>query len=170
MFRVLHPNRWFFWAVALLLIAGLFLLVKIYDARLEFEEFASQFAIDSLSYWKTFRSRHLGISIQYPADWQIEIDPETGAVSFENPKNFNENIAIYVVKPALEPAIRNTLSIAEERDIVLDGAAGKWLLSKNNYDPATSNVILIKRGESLYYIAGNAKAFEKILGSIKFLP
>lgn len=178
MFRIIHPNRWFFWTISILIIAGIGLLFYIHlavreleEANLELTKPASENLSDpSYLGWKSFRSEVLGVSIKYPPHWQIEIDPEeANTVYLENPKNFNENVSISVVKPSLEKIIRQSLKIAEERAISVDLEKGVLIRGLDDKDRATSSVVLVKKGSKLYYIAGSAAAFEKIVAGIKFL-
>lgn len=169
MFRVIHPNRWFFWATALLAIAGLAIIFFIQQANQEFEEQAT-LSLAPVTSWKTYRSPALGISVRYPPSWQIEIDPlEPSTVYFENPKNFNDNISLSVVEPAFEQVIRQGLEIASEEGVTVGGETGVWLEGKNARDHATRNVVLVRANGKLYYIAGSTKVFAKIISEIKFL-
>lgn len=170
MLRVIHPNRWFFWTIALLLAIGLALVAAIFSAQREFEEEAATLASDFTSNWKTFRSQSLGISIIYPSSWQVETDPAVAnVVSLENPRNFEGNVTISVVDPKFEKIIRESLNTGSERDILVDNVAGKWLVGKDSRDAATSNVVFLRRDGKLYYIAGQTPVFEKMLRSLKFL-
>ncbi len=178
MFRIIHPNRWFFWTISLTLIIGLWLLLFIYQAGLDIQKQAdstlwvsSEDSSDhTYSGWKIFRSPVLGISIKYPPSWQIEIDPlEPTSVSLENPKKFAENVSISVRDQKLEKVIRDSLKVSESREIVVGGQPGVWLKGGDTRDQATSNVVLVKKGNKLFYIAGQAVAFEKIISGIRFL-
>lgn len=170
MFRVIHKNRWFFWAIAVLLIAGLALVFAILQDGEYYEEFAREFAQYNVNNWRTWRSETLGISVQYPASWQIETDPgDPRTVYFENSKDFSENISVSVRDLGLERVIRNSLKISSEEEVVVGGIRGTWIKGRDPNDRATSNVILIRRGQMLYYIAGQAKAFEKIVKGIRFI-
>src|SRR3989344_2541298 len=87
MFRIIHPNRWFFWAIALTIMAALFLLWNIQEAEYEFEDQALAEMEPNL--WKTYASQALGLSVRYPPSWQIEFDPRQDGQSFslENADN-----------------------------------------------------------------------------------
>ena len=171
MFRVIHKNRWFFWTIALLLIAGLTLVFLIFQESAYYEELAREFAQYNINNWRTYRSETLGISVRYPSSWQIEIDPgDTKTVYFENSKDFSENISMSVRDLGLERVIRNSLKVASEEEVMVGGIRGTWIKGRDSNDGATSNVILVRRGERLYYIAGQAKIFEKIVKGIRFTP
>lgn len=169
MFKIIHPNRWFFWTIAILLGFSLILYLFIFQSIREFE----QQAIDSVNNfgtnWRIFHSQELGISIKYPSLWQVEIDPTLpNSFSLENPKNFYENISVFMVEEKMEKIVRNSLEIASEKKILVSGLPGVLLLGKAMNDPATSKAVLVKNNGKLYYIAGQAKNFEKIAASIKF--
>ncbi|MDZ4243906.1 MAG: hypothetical protein U1C57_02270 [Candidatus Doudnabacteria bacterium] len=170
MFRIIHHNRWFFWTIAVLLFAGLGLVLFIFKDAQYYEEFAREFAQYSVNNWRTYRSSALGIAVRYPSSWQIEIDQDDSmTVYFENSKDFSENISVSVKELGLESVIRNSLKISSEEEIFVGGIRGMWIKGSNPRDPATSNVILVRRGDMLYYIAGQAKAFEKIVDRIRFV-
>lgn len=170
MFRVIHPNRWFFWTIALLIGTALALLAFVYKTTQEFEDQAANLAWSGQNrYWKTYTSDEMKFSIQYPHAWQIELDREAlNTVSFQNPRNYDENVSVSAVDPKYEKIIRDSLSIASESDIQIDGIAGKRLESKNPKDTAVSSVILIVHNGKLYEIAGQAKGFDRIINSLKF--
>lgn len=72
MFRVIHPNRYFFWAVALLVIFGIAVWGAVERLGIE-EEITSQEIIvsspisyNNLSGWKTYRNEEYGFEFQYP--------------------------------------------------------------------------------------------------------
>ncbi len=169
MFRVLHPNRWFLWAIAILLAAGLGLLAAITETSREIDE--QSVTPPAFSTWKTFRSESLGLKVSYPSSWQIEMEKEIPEmVTLENPKNFNENLVMVVTEPKFEETIRSALNIVREQEIVIDGYPGSWLKGEDLKDYATHNVVLLQKDGRLYYFAGYARSFEKIVGGIKFLP
>src|SRR3989338_2032500 len=120
MFRIIHKNRWFFWAIAILLIAGLTLVFLIFKDSAYYEELAREFAQYNVNNWRTYRSETLGISVRYPSSWQIEIDPgDAKTVYFENSKNFGENISVSVRYLGMERVIRNSLKVASEGEVMV---------------------------------------------------
>ena len=169
MFRIIHPNRWFFWTIAIIIAMALGLLLYIQKSADEFTRYGDELS-SNLATWRVFRSEPLGLSVKYPQHWQIEIDPtDAKSVFLENSQNFSENISISVRKPSLEQAIRSALKIASESEITIDGLPAQWIKSGQQRDPATSNVVLLRKGSDLYYIAGAANLFEKIITSIRFI-
>lgn len=170
MFRVLHPNRWFIWTLVSLLAGSLILMFLIQSYLLFVEQGVFEEQNYLRSSFRTYRSQSLGVAVRYPASWQIEIDPlEANTFTLLNPADFGENITFSKTDPKYESLIRNSLKIASEKNVIVDGIAGVWLLGLDPKDQATSNVILIKHGGWLYYIAGQAKQFERIIKSIKFV-
>ena len=179
MFRVIHPNRWFFWAIAVIVIGGLIVLyfinqATVQDIENDTETQASPIGTEQSSDpsyfgWRAYTSETLGISVKYPPTWQIDIDPtDSKTVFLENPENFSENVALSIRGTEMESVIRSSLNFQSETRYMIDGASASWLKSSSS-DPATQNVVLVKLGGKLYYIAGQAQAFEKIISSIRFL-
>lgn len=170
MFRVMHPNRWFFWTLAILIALGLVIEAFIFQTIKELEEQASSPVRAPSISWKTYRSKDLGIAVNYPPSWQIDVDPASpNTVTLENPKNFQENISIVFTEPKFEKVIRSSLKTASEETVMIDNLPAQWLRGRNSTDAATGNVIFLKRDGQLYYIAGQAQVFERIIKSIKFL-
>ncbi|MBI4050396.1 MAG: hypothetical protein HY396_00250 [Candidatus Doudnabacteria bacterium] len=171
MLRIIHPNRWFFWTIVILLTAAFLLLYASVETIKSLDELTAGLTGSLVRLWKTFASQALGISLRYPASWQIEIDPaEPFSVSLQNPADYGENVYIAVTDPKYESTIRKALDVVlDEEEISLDGYQGAWLKSGDAKDVALSNILLVKVDGRLYYIAGQAKTFEKIIKSIKFL-
>lgn len=170
MFRVIHPNRWFFWTIAVLVFSGISLVLLTQQGKQEFEQEAVQIVNPPEVPWLNFRSQSLGISLFYPSDWQIELEPESGnVVHIEHSQNFNENLTITVFSEKLEQVLRDSLKSKSEETIIIDGQPGRLLTGQDFSDPATENFILVKFAGKLYSIAGSAKEFRKIISTIKFL-
>ncbi len=167
MFRIIHPNRWFFWTIAIAIGLALFLLWAIMKTEIELY---SQTNVSQLNTWRNWSSETLGISVRYPAGWQIEIDPDDAHTVFlENPENYNENVSIAVRQPQLEAAIRLSLKGGTETKVSIGGTEGRLLKGADTGDQATNSVVLVRRSNKLYYIAGSARVFEQIVNSIKFI-
>lgn len=179
MFRVIHPNRWFFWTIAAILIVGLVVIYYLQQTVEELNEHSTAISTGSAMFWSdpqypgwhSFRPEGFGLSLKYPPLWQVEIDRlDANVVTLENPKNFDENISITMTKPTSEKLIRQSLKIDSESPITVDGEKGTWIRGADAKDKATANVILVQHNSKLYYIAGSALQFEKIVGSIHFFP
>ena len=69
----------------------------------------------------------------------------------------------------LESVIRDSVGPYSEMVVEIDGSQGSWLQKTESSDKALSNVVLIRKSGKLYYIAGSARAFEKIIKGIKFI-
>lgn len=170
MFKIIHPNRWFFWAIAVAVGTALALLLFIFQAQNYFDNQASELLLPLNFTWKTYHSKILGLMVRYPPFWQIEFDPViSDMVALENPNNFQENISIYAIEPKFEKAIREALEVSSERPITVDGKVGKLLSGRNPKDHAISHVVLVRVKNKLYYIGGYSNNFEKVVASIKFL-
>lgn len=170
MLRVIHPNRWFIWALVFLLIASFALMFVIKSYLLELEQEVIEQQTLSLPISKTYSSPALGISVRYPFSWQIEVDPlEARVFTLQNPNDFGENITFAVTDPKYESLIRSNLKIAKEEKIMIADVSGTWLEGADINDSATSDVVLFEHSGSLYYIGGQAKNFEGIVKSIRFL-
>ena len=177
MLRVIHPNRWFFWTIAALIVAGFGTMVLIQKALLEIDEHAAVISSSGPRWidpdypgWHSIRPEGFGLSLKYPQGWQVEIDRfDAGTLTLENSKDYSENITITVTDPKNEKLIRQSLQVESEEDMVIDGEKGAWLKGADARDTATANVILVKHAGKLYSLAGDARQFEKIVGSVRFV-
>ena len=170
MFRVIHPNRWFIWTLVFLLVSSLALMFVIKSYLLELEQEVIEQQTLSLPISKTYSSQALGISVRYPFSWQIEVDPQEAHIfTLQNPQNFGENVTFSMTDPKYESIIRSNLKIAKEEKIMIADVSGTWLEGADINDSATSDVVLFERRGSLYYIGGQAKNFEGIVKSIRFI-
>lgn len=169
MLRVIHPNRWFIWTLVFLLAASLVLMFWLQSYLLFVERGVFEEQNHLRSGWRTYRSQSLGLLVRYEAAWQVEVDPlEAKTFTLQNPADFGENITFSKTDPKYEPLIRDSLEIALEDQILIDGVPAVWIKGSDLRDKATSNVILINREGELYYIAGQARQFERIIKGIKF--
>jgi len=178
MLRKIHRNRWFFWAVSIIIMATLILLYLIIEAGKDFDQLAqgplepaSEISSDPLYLgWKSVRSRAIGVAVKYPPTWVLEIEPEEqSSINLFNPQDYSESITISAKKAEFENILRSALDISAEKKIIVDGVEGSWLASGDDSDGATSNIVLIKHSGKLFYFAGSATAFEKVLKSLKFI-
>lgn len=195
MFHVIHSNRYFIphlsrvlrrpvvktefntplkgagfiWTLVFLFASSLVLMFWIQSYLLEVEKSVFEDQAYLRSGWTTYRSQDLQIAVRYPKSWQIEIDPQDGhTFSLQNPGDFGENISFSRTDPKYESIIRSSLDTISEKSVLIDGNSAQWLTG-NPDDQATSNVILVNHDSNLYYFAGSAKNFEKIIKSVKFL-
>lgn len=167
--KVIHPNRWFFWTIAILFAAALGLLIVIqqFEGELDYSDCCTASVQNNE---RTYKSETLGFSVNYPRQWQIEIDrEEPHTVYLEDPNNYAHNITISVVSPRLESVIRSSLKAAQEISLEVGGIKAKKLINGNLKDQAAANVILLSYGKRLYYIAGPQQELDKIISSFKIL-
>ena len=177
MFRVIHPNRWFFWTIAALIVAGLLTMFYLQKTILELNQHSAgiesvgpQWVDPKYPGWHILRPEGFDLSIRYPSGWQVELDRfDANTFSLENSENFEENVTITVTDPKNEKLIRQSMRIESEEEVVIDRQKGTWLHGADTRDQATANVVLIRGDNRFYSITGSAAQFEKIVGSIRFI-
>lgn len=169
MFRVIHPNRWFFWTIAFLVIVGSGLTFLIKKEGEDFVREMTELGVVGSATWRTYHSPAGDFILRYPQTWQVEIDRfDSHTVTLENPQNFSENITVAVTKPINEKLIRESLVTNGEKKVVIDGQPGAWLYGSDKSDKVTANAILVAKAGKLYFISGSARQFERIAWSFRF--
>lgn len=170
MLRIIHPNRWFFWTIGIIIAIGLFLLAAINFASLYFQDQAMEQGMQNPVSWKSYKAPHLGLAVRYPPFWQIEIDPlERDSITFENPQKFDEHIQLAMLDPATENSLRDILKAHQEKKITVDGESGSWFTAMDAESGMEYDVVLVRHGGRLYFITGNENYLEKFVDSVRFL-
>lgn len=105
MFRIIHPNRWFIWTIALIVMIFIVVwgAVERYAIEQEYSytgdeiyysvrlhKKTSPSAVDTSS-WKTYRDEEYGFELQYPQEWLVS-DPVEGIGVFIGQRSDEEII------------------------------------------------------------------------------
>lgn len=162
--KVIHPNRYFIWALFLILISGSALTAYIIWSSYGFDR---EFVFNDITARRVFTDRQLGYSARYPGNWVLERD-HSGNMIFEDPNNAAESITVYPGDAGLESAIRKTLNIKSERDV----AKGNMLIDTiQAAGPKGSgqifNVAFITSGSKFFYISGYSSLFDQFINNFK---
>ncbi len=160
--KVIHPNRWFIWAVVLILISGFSLLAFIKWSSLH---------IDSDSAFAELRPKKIytdasGYTVRYPNSWIIEKD-SSGNTVFENPDNNSESLTITVTTLGTESIIRHSLAITYEKDIAKDNLQIALIKAKDSNDGSSIDAAIITSEKKLYYISGHSSMLESFARNFK---
>ena len=115
--RVIHPNRYFIWAIVALVgsAAVLFAYIKITDITAVLNDQVTAVHTGG----KQFFDSTLGFKLMYPPDWQIEMGDN--AVTFDDPVNTNNSVTI--TKESLSEAayFKKSLKAVKENDFISNG-------------------------------------------------
>ena len=158
--RVYH-DRYFAWAVAVILIAGSALIayVMIEGANIGTDSTFSTTAPLNKSYMNTVQ----GYSVSYPSSWVLEPDDRSNTI-FENPANSQESILVVPSSQPDEKKITSTLKSSTERDFSVNGANVR-LFEVGGTTP--TEAAFVTKGTSYFYVSGYSGFFDKFVNSFK---
>lgn len=154
--RVLHPNRYFIYAIVLLLVSTGLLLSFIYISTLRFNT-DSEFS--SLKTKKIYTDKQSGYTVRYPNSWQIERD-QSGNVVFENPDNEQESLTVTPASLEMEGVIRHSINIRSEKDLAKDDTKIALIKAGTANNDQDLDVAIIKNDQKLFYVSGHSSALE----------
>ncbi len=153
--KILHPNRYFIWALFALVFSGAALLAYISISGYYFDR---DFVFAELKTNKLFLDQQFDYSARYPHSWQLERD-EVGNIIFENPANLSESLVVVPLNLKDETAVRKALKIIKENNIAR--ADIQIAIIKANIDSEPYDVALIKDSSHFFYIHGHSAYLER---------
>lgn len=155
--EILHPNRYFIWAIFALLFSGAALLAYISISGYYFDR---DFVFAELKTNKLFLDQQFNYSARYPYDWQLERDG-LGNIIFENPADLSESLVVVPLKLKDETAVRKALKISKENNIARGDIQIAIIKARIDTDPDLYDVALIKDSARLFYIYGHSARLER---------
>ncbi len=163
--RVIHPNRYFIWALVIVIFGGIFLTLHIMTQAYNIQ---SQSAFPELSSGKVYVNQKEGYSLKYPNGWQIDPSSSAGTTVFIDPTDVTESVTVVATDLNSESIIRRSLKITEEtKPFTKDGMT--IVVMEGTRDGEAMEAAIIKTSRRLYYISGNADAFSTFVSSFKAL-
>lgn len=164
--KVIHPNRYLFWAVAAVVILGAALAAYIYITNYSFER---QFVFEQVSAKRTYSDASNGFSFRYPAKWVLEKD-NSGNVIFENPSDASESITLSVRAISDEQQIRSTFKVISEEDSARPNGVRMAIISaRPTGGGAAFKAALVKVNGKLFYFYGQSSLFEQIINTFQVI-
>ncbi len=155
--KILHPNRYFIWAIFALLFSGAALLAYISISGYYFDK---DFVFAELKTNKLFLDQQFNYSARYPHDWQLERDG-LGNIIFENPADLSESLVVVPLKLKDETAVRKALKISKENNIARGDIQIAIIKARIDTDPDLYDVALVKDSSHLFYIYGHSAYLER---------
>ena len=160
--RVIHPNRYFIWALNLIIFGGIFLTLHIMTETYATE---SESAFPELQTKKTYRNERENYTVRYPKGWYIETDGNS--VIFSDASDSSESITVEATTLGSENIIRRSLRITEEVPAYTRDGMTISLISGTTGQNEETQAAIIKTSKRLYYLYGNSDAFDSFVGNFK---
>lgn len=161
--RVIHPNRYFIWALIYIILTGIGLVVFIYVSSVNLQ---SDSAFSDIKSKRTYIDKKLGFSVKYPGAWVLDHDP-SGNIVFENPKDNSETITVTVGSLDLERVIRHSVDVRQETDFQMPGYHVAIIKAGSAKDGSLFDLAIITTDEKLYYISGHSLEFIGFVNNFK---
>jgi hypothetical protein len=163
--RVLHPNRYFIWALIVIIFGGIWLTLHIITVGYQTE---TEAVFPELKTRKVYTNEVENYQLRYPKDWQIDTGT-IGTVTFLNPSDLTESISVESYELGSERVIRRSFNITEETKPVTKDGMTITMFQGTNLNKAEIEAAIIKTKNKLYFMHGHADSFEGIVNSFRAL-
>ncbi len=161
--KVLHPNRYFIWALAYLIIFVFALLAYIYISAIDQD---NQSVFSELKSRRVYTDSQLGFSVKYPSSWNLERDQRAN-IAFENSDNKQESITVTATTLEMASVIRSAVNIRQETDYQRSGYTVAIIKAGNAKGQDLLDLALISTAKKLFYISGHSSQFTQFVNNFK---
>ncbi len=162
--KVIHPNRYFIWALAAIVIVALALLAYILRSSISFDQ---SFVFSEIYSKRVYTDAKNNFSLRYPGSWQLERD-SSGNVIFENPGNLRENVTVSAISADNEKLVRSAFKIISERHIARANLKIDLIIAKILKDGAgQTNLAFIRGPDREFYLFGDSPLFESFVNNFR---
>jgi hypothetical protein len=162
--KIIHPNRWFVWAIVIIVVilGGLFAYISISSL----DDSASQvYAPLPQIKTLTYSNGILGFALQYPNGWVIDSSSST-SMTFDNPSDDSESITIAKTTTAAISKLEKSPNVISKDIYQNNGFQITVLNIKNPKSKSSIEVGIVQSAKSVFIVTGNSKQFSAILNSI----
>lgn len=161
--KVLHPNRYFIWAVFVILFIFAALISYIYISTLQMD---NESVFSQTISRRNYTNSALGFAVKYPNSWTLE-NTVTGGIVFENPADIEENITVVSGSLGLETQIRKALVQRHEIDYQKPGYSVAIIKADSGKNSSNFDAAIIKTPRKLFYISGRSAYFQGFVNNFK---
>ena len=154
---VLHPNRYFIYAIIFSFVAGGMLLAYINLSNIN-EQNQSAF-VPLTPQTKKYINSDIGFELEYPLMWQIELGTGPQSIVFENPQNLSQAVTVTKFPIQAQTMLVKSLHSTSEADTTIDG---------NTIQEFTGNstiTAIVTNGSNLFYFDGLTPSTMSFLNS-----
>jgi len=164
--RVLHPNRYFIWAIVVIIIGlgGLAMYIQISSINESNNQIYATLASHQIYY-----NQKLGFSVDYPASWVIDSSSQNSVVTFDNPTNPNDSISVSSSTLASVAQFKKASKITSENSTMVHGLKITVYTTSSPEDAMPVRVAVVETPKKAYYISGTSNVFDKFVNSFKAL-
>jgi hypothetical protein len=162
--KVLHPNRWFIWAIVaiVVILGGLFAYISISSLdQSNSQVYTPLPQIRTL----TYSNGVLGFALQYPNGWVIDNSSST-SITFDNPNDNSESITIAKTTTAAISKLEKSATIISKNIYQNNGFQITVLNIKSTKSNPSIEVGIVQSAKSAFIVTGNSEQFSTILNSI----
>ena len=154
---VLHPNRYFIYAIIFAFVAGGMLLAYINLSNIN-EQNQSAF-VPITPQTKSYVNSDIGFELQYPVTWQIELGTGPQSIVFENPQNLSEAVTVTKFPIQAQTMLVKSLHADTEADATINGN------TIMEFTGTTTNTAIVTSGSNLFYFDGLTQSTMSLLNS-----
>jgi hypothetical protein len=165
--RVLHPNRYFIWAI-IVIILGLGSLIAFIEIS-SINDSSSQIYSDLVPH-NIYNNQKLGFSVGYPNGWVIDSGSQDASViSFDNPNDPNESISISSSTLASVAKFKKSSKIDSATSSERNGMQITIYEISSPEGTQPLKIAVIESAKKAYYISGQSASFMRFVNSFKNL-
>jgi len=163
--KTLHPNRWFIWAIAVMVIVlgSLFAYITISSLNDSSEQSSGLLQSRQMP---VYTSVTLGVSMQYPTGWVIDNSSST-AITFDNPQNNSESITVSKSTAASIAKLEKSSNVISKSNYINNGLQLTVLTIKAvGHNSSPIKVGIVQSAKSAFVVTGGSDQFTAILNSV----
>ena len=82
--------------------------------------------------------------------------------------DFDEDNSLTIMSPSMEGIAKESLSITDEEEIIIDSETGVKLTGGNMKDGATTYIVLVEHDDWLYHFSGDEEFLNNLITNFKF--
>jgi len=165
--KVLHPNRYFIWAI-IVIVLGLGSLIAFINIS-SINDSSAQLYSDLVPH-NTYSNQQLGFGVSYPNGWVIDSgSQDTSVISFDNPNDPNESISISSSTLASVAKFKKSSKVDSATSSERNGMQITIYEISSPEGAQPLKIAVIESTQKAYYISGQSASFMNFVNSFKTL-
>lgn len=163
--KELHHNRWFIWAIVIIVVVmgGLAFYISIAS-----ENDSSMQAFVGLQPRPDYSNSYMGFSVNYPSSWVIDDSNQSSdIISFDNPINPSESVNITEAASSSIAKFKKSSIIKSQSTSERNGMEITVYTISTPEENQLSTVAVIQYANKAFYITGNSSSFNYFLNNFR---